>query len=153
LPFQMEILLVRQSSCYSVTNPSQRWEVHPEEEGRTSCETCPCLPWRRRRHLHQPQMGLKRGQDKERTHHIRLIQPQHLVSFRGRGFEDGVSVQPRLDTVLVPWLSKRSGSVPRTAVSFFRQRFSSIWSRYSSSCCMGLLFLSLAHSGAPSHKE
>lgn len=64
-----------------------------------------------------------------------------------------VSTQPRLDTVLVVWLSKRSGSAPGTVLSFFRQRFSSICNRYSSSCCMGRFFLSLAHSCAPLHKR
>lgn len=62
---------------------------------------------------------------------------------------DSVLVKPRLDTVLVVWLSNRSGSVPGAAVSFFRQRFSSICSRYSSSCCMGRLFRSFAQSCEP----
>lgn len=60
------------------------------------------------------------------------------------------SDQPRLDTVLVVWLSNRSGSAPAAAVSFFRQRFSSMCSRYSSSCCMGRFFLSFAQSCEPS---
>lgn len=88
----------------------------------------------------------KRG--KTRKEHILLDKCNYniLVLRKVKGSREGVWVQPRLDTVLVVWLSKRSGSVPSTAVSFLRQRFSSIWSRYSSSCCMGLLFLSFAHS-------
>lgn len=62
---------------------------------------------------------------------------------------DSVLVKPRLDIVLVVWLSNRSGSVPGAAVSFFRQRFSSICSRYSSSCCMGRLLRSFAQSCEP----
>lgn len=59
------------------------------------------------------------------------------------------SNKPRLDTVLVVWLSNRSGSAPVAAVSFFRQRFSSMCSRYSSSCCMGRFFRSFAQSCEP----
>lgn len=70
------------------------------------------------------------------------IQITRLLNIVGAG---NSSSEPRLDTVLVVWLTKRSGSD-----SFFRQRFSSIWSRYSSSCCMGRFLLSFPHSGPPS---
>lgn len=81
------------------------------------------------------------------------MQPWHLISQKGQVVGGWCLISPRLETVRVVGLSNRSGSVPGTAVSFFRHRFSSKWSRYSSSCWIGLLFLSLAHSCEPLHIE
>lgn len=78
-----------------------------------------------------------------------ILFPQMCLQNR-RMNQKEFSNKPRLDTVLVVWLSNRSGSAPAAAVSFFRQRFSSMCSRYSSSCCIGRLFLSLAQSWEPS---
>lgn len=49
--WQKEILQEKQSSCCSAINPSRQWAAPQEEAGTTSCETCPCRPWRRTRRL------------------------------------------------------------------------------------------------------